>query len=159
MSLEQLMKQGIDTLAKKRKKFTLIVGTVKEVDGDTCTVDHYEEVQLNAIIDQLESQFTIYPKVGSKVVIARLDDSDSMFVVRVSEIEKVTIKIADQLFEMSGGKFTISVANISLKSILNDGFSQLAQASITTPNGPGQFSPADILVFNQLKIKSNQLLS
>lgn len=157
--VDEILKQAINALGAKRKKFTLIVGTIRAVEGDTCTVDNYEDVQLNAIIEDLESQFTIYPKVNSKVVIARLDDSDSMFVVRVSEIDKVTIKIGDQLFEMNQGKFTIKAGDISLKSILNDGFKQLAQAIITTPSGPGAFSSADVAIFNDLKEKANQLLS
>lgn len=157
--IEELFKNAIHSTRNKRKKFTLIIGTVKAIEGDTCTVDYYEDVRLNAVIDELESQFTIYPKVGSKVVIARLDDSDSMFVVRHSEIEKVKIAIGDQLFEMKDGKFSISKGNVSLKSILNDGFNQLTKAVLTTPSGPGKFSPADIAVFNQLKTKTNQLLS
>mgnify|MGYP001617102120 CR=1 FL=1 len=160
MSLEALMKQGIETIAKKRLKFTLIVGTVKEIEGDTCTVDNYEDVRLNAIVDELESQFTIYPKIGSKVVIARLDDSDSMFVVRVSEIDKVTIKIDDLVFEMQDGKFSIKNASANLKSILNDGLTQLDNALIITQSGgTGSFSPTDKAVFNQLKEKVNLLLS
>lgn len=157
--VDEFLKQAIIALGKKRKKFTLIVGTVKAIEGDTCTVDDYEEVQLNAIIDDLESQFTVYPKVGSKVIIARLDDSDSMFIIRVSEIDKVTIKINDQLFEMKDGKFSIKTGNVSLKSILNDGFDQLKKAIIMTPSGPGKFSAADKTVFEQLKSKTNQLLS
>lgn len=157
--VDEILKQAIVALGKKRKKFTLIVGTVKAIEGDTCTVDDYEEVQLNAVIDELESQFTVYPKVGSKVVIARLDDSDSMFVIRHSEIEKITIKINDQLFEMKDGKFTVKSGELSLKSILNDGFDQLTKAVIMTPSGPGKFSAADITIFNQLKTKTNQLLS
>ena len=157
--VDEILKQAINALGAKRKKFTLLIGSVESVEGDTCTVDHYEEVQLNAIIDNLESQFTIYPKLGSKVIIARLDDSDSMFVVRVSEIDKVTIKIGNQLFEMKDGKFTIKSGDVNLKSILNDAFAQLNIASIITPDGVGQFSPTDKAVFNQLKEKVNLLFS
>ncbi|CAM2904379.1 hypothetical protein [Flavobacterium frigoris] len=157
--VDEILKQAIVALGKKRKKFTLIVGAVKAIEGDTCTVDDYEDVQLNAIIEDLDSQFTVYPKVGSKVVIARLDDSDSMFIIRHSEIEKITIKINDQLFEMKDGKFTVKSGELSLKSILNDGFDQLTKAVIMTPSGPGKFSAADVAIFNQLKTKTNQLLS
>jgi hypothetical protein len=173
--IDELFKIAIHSTRNKRKKFTLIVGTITGIEGDTCTVDDYEDVRLNSIIDDLESQFTIYPKLGSKVVIARLDDADAMFVVSVSEIDKVTIKmgnqlfefkegnvtikIADQLFEMKDGKFSIKTGDVSLKSILNDGFAQLKKAIIMTPSGPGKFSAADKLVFQELKDKTNQLLS
>ena len=157
--IDQLLVQVIKGNTKQTKGFVLFVGTVKAVEGDTCTVDDYEDIRLNAIIEETDSQFTVYPKVGSKVVIGRLKNTNSMFVIGVSEIEKLIIKIGDQLLEMKDGKFAIKSANISLKSILNDGFDQLGKAIIMTPSGPGKFSAADKLVFADLKDKTNQLLS
>jgi len=156
---DELFKLAVQGARKKKGKFTLSVGTVQAVENDTCTVDSYEDVRLNAIIEDTESQFTVYPKVGSKVVIGRLENEDNAFVLGVSEIEKVIIKIADLVFEMKDGKFKISTGNVSLKSILNDGFEQLNKAIILTPSGPGKFSAADKTVFADLKSKTNQLLS
>ena len=156
---DELFKLAVNISKKNKGKFTLTVGTVKTVEGDTCTVDDYEDVRLNAIIEQTQSQFTVYPKIGSKVVIGRLEGEDNAFVIGVSEIEKVIIKIDNQVFEMKDGKFTIKSGNISLKSILNDGFDQLGKAIIMTPSGPGKFSNADKTVFADLKDKTNQLLS
>ena len=146
------------TKGKKKGKFTLIVGTVKSIENDTCTVDDYDDVRLNAVLEDKESQFTVYPKVGSNVVIGRLENEDNAFVLGVSEIEKVVIKIGDLLFEMKDGKFTIQNENASLKSILNDGFEQLKKAIIMTPSGPGKFSDADKIAFENLNTKTNQLL-
>lgn len=156
---DELFKQAVNGSRKNKGKFTLTVGTVKTVEGDTCTVDNYEDVRLNAIIEDTNSQFTVYPKLGSKVIIGRLENEDNAFVVGVSEIEKLIIKIDNQVFEMKDGKFTIKSGNISLKSILNDGFDQLGKAIIMTPSGPGKFSAADKTVFADLKDKTNQLLS
>lgn len=156
---DELFKQAVKISKGKKGKFTLTIGTVKAVESDTCTVDDYEDVRLNAIIEDLNSQFTVYPKVGSKVIIGRIENEDNAFVIGVSEIEKVIIKIGNQLLEMKEGKFTIKNGNISLKSILNDGFDQLGKSIIMTPSGPGKFSAADKLVFQDLKNKTNQLLS
>lgn len=157
--IEELFKIAINSTRNKKKKFTLSIGTVKEIQEDTCTVDDYEDVRLNAIIQNISSQFTVYPKIGSKVIIGKLENESDLFVVRVSEIEKVTIKIDDQLFQMKDGKFSIKTGNISLKSILNDGFSQLQNAVIlTVSGGNGNFSPADIAVFESLNNKVNQIL-
>ena len=172
---DELFKQVVNSTRNKKKKFSLVVGTVKEINEDTCTVDDFEDVRLNAIIDNLESQFTVYPKIGSKVIIGKLENESDMFVVRVSEIEKVKIKIEnqlfeitaekfsveinDQLFEMKDGKFSIKVGSVSLKSILNNAFQKLKTAIITTPSGPGQFSPADKVAFEQYNNQVNQLLS
>jgi beta-mannanase len=171
---DELFKQAVNISRKNKGKFTLTVGTVKAVENDTCTVDNYEDVRLNSIVESLNSQFTVYPKIGSKVVIGRLENEDNAFVIGVSEIEKVIIKIGDQLFEfkngnvtikmdnllfeMKAGKFTIQNESVNLKSILNDGFEQLGKAIIMTPSGPGKFSAADKLVFEDLKEKTNQLL-
>ena len=157
--IDQLLAQVIKGNTKQTKGFVLFVGTVKAVEGDTCTVDDYEDIRLNAIIEETDSQFTVYPKVGSKVVIGRLKNTNSMFVIGVSEIEKVIIKIADLVFEMKDGKFAIKKGNISLNSILDKGFDQLNKAIIMTPSGPGKFSAADKAVFEDLKSKTNQLLS
>ena len=172
---DELFKQLVNSTRNKKKKFSLVVGTVKEINEDTCTVDDFEDVRLNAVIDNLESQFTVYPKIGSKVIIGKLENESDMFVVRVSEIEKVKIKIEnqlfeitaekfsveinDQLFEMKDGKFSIKVGSVSLKSILNNAFQKLKTAIITTPSGPGQFSPADKVAFEQYNNQVNQLLS
>ena len=155
---DDLFKQAVKKLSNSKKKFSLILGTVKAIDDDTCTVDEHEDVRLNAVIDDLDSQFTIYPKVGSKVIIGRIEGEDDCFVVRVSKIEKVIIKIGDQVFEMKNGKFSIRKGNISLKSILNKGFNQLQNSVIATPSGPGSFSPADITAFTQINTEVNQLL-
>lgn len=156
---DELFKQAVNLSRKNKGKFTLTVGTVKAVENDTCTVDNYEDVRLNSIVEALDSQFTVYPKIGSKVVIGRLENEDNAFVLGVSEIEKVIIKMGDQVLEMKSGKFKITNGTVSLKSILDKGFDQLTKAVILTPSGPGKFSPADITVFADLKTKTNQLLS
>ena len=155
---EQLFRQAVKGAQGKKGKFTLTIGTVLEIDNDTCTVDDHEDVRLNAIEDTLDSQFTVYPKLNSKVIIGRIEGEDDCFVVQWSEIEKVVIKINDQVFEMNDGKFTIKKGAVSLKSILNEAFLKLQTASITTPSGPGTFSPPDIQKFIQLNSKVNQLL-
>ncbi|URC13943.1 hypothetical protein [Flavobacterium sp. B183] len=157
--LDQLFKNALNASTKGKTKFSLLVGTVKEIDNDTCTVDHYEDVRLNAIIGDFESQFTVYPKIGSKVIIGRLENEDNAFILRVSEIDKVKIKISDQIFELKDQKFRIENKDANLKSILNDAFNQIDKAVIMTPSGPGNFSPADKVFFKQLNEKTNKLLS
>lgn len=157
--LEEIFKQAIKDTQKSKGKFTLMVGTVTAINDDLCTVDDYEDVRLNAIDSYLESQFTVYPKIDSKVIIGRIEGQDDCFIVQVSEIEKVVIKIDNQIFEMKDGKFTIKKGNINLKSILNKGLNQLQSAVIITPAGNGSFSPADILIFEQINIEVNQLLN
>jgi hypothetical protein len=155
---EQLFKLAVKGSQKKKSKFSLTVGTVIAITGDTCTVDDYEDVRLNAIDDNLTSQFTVYPKLNSKVIIGRIEGEDDCFVVKCSEIEKVIIKIDDQVFEMMHGKFKIEKGAVSLKSILNNTYEKLKTSIITTPSGPGQFSPADVQAFDEYNNQVNELL-
>jgi hypothetical protein len=155
---DELFKQAVNGSKRKNGKFTLTVGTVKAVENDTCTVGNYEDVRLNAIVEDSDSQFTVYPKVGSKVVIGRLENEDNPFVIGVSEIEKVTVKIGNQLLEMKDGKFTIKSGNVSLKSILNNALTRLQSVIINTPSGPGSFSPVDVQAFLEYNNQVNQLL-
>lgn len=158
MALDELIKEAIRTAGKGRGKFTLSVGIVKSIDGDICAVDEFTNVRLNAIIASLDSQFTVYPVVGSNVVVARLEGEDDAFVCGFSEIEKVTVKIGEQLLELYNGKFTIKNGDTDLKAILNDTYSVLKSAIINTPSGPGKFSPADVQKFEELNNQVNQLL-
>ena len=41
---DELFKQAVNGSRKNKGKFTLTVGTVKAVEGDTCTVDDYEDI-------------------------------------------------------------------------------------------------------------------
>jgi hypothetical protein len=161
MSLDEVFKRAVEASSKghDKRKFTLLVGTVKSIDGDTCTVNDYEDVRLNAIIDNLQSQFTVYPKVGSKVIIGRLEGEDDAFIVKCSEIDKVTAKIGDQLFEMANGKFVIQAGGVNFKQVLNDILNRFQQAIITTPSGPGAFSTTDIQAFAQYNEQINTLFS
>lgn len=158
MALDELLQQVVRKSTLKTGKYSISSGTVKEVNGDTCIVDFYEDVRLNAVIDDLQSQITVYPKVGSKVIIVQLEGEDDAFVIGTSEIDRVVIKLGNQLFEMHEGKFTIKNNTADLKEILNNTYKQLKQSIINTPSGPGNFSPADVQAFEQLNNKVNQLL-
>ncbi|MDZ4147876.1 MAG: hypothetical protein U1C58_06300 [Flavobacteriaceae bacterium] len=157
--IEEIFKQAVLKSKKTEGKFTLIVGTVTAINNDSCTVDDYEDVRLNAVIDDLTSQVTVYPKVGSKVIIGRLEGEDDAFLVRTSEIDKVTVRMGDQLLELFEGKFTFKSGEISVKSIMNDILERLQSAIIITPSGPGKFSDPDKLFLNETNEKVNQLFA
>lgn len=158
----EIFKLAVTEAAKGNNgKFTLMTDEVLNVNetNDTCTVGNYEEVRLNSVIDTMDSKFTVYPKKGSQVVIGRLENSDAAFVISCSEIDKVVIKIKEQHFEMADEKFVIKNGQADLKKILSESLAQLQRAIITTPAGPGNFSPADAQKFSDLDEKVKQLFS
>uniref|UniRef100_UPI0038917ABC hypothetical protein n=2 Tax=Weeksellaceae TaxID=2762318 RepID=UPI0038917ABC len=117
------------------------------------------DVRLSAIDQSFDDQILIYPKIGSQVLCLVVEnEAAETAIVKYTEVEKVIMTISGAKFEMSGGKFEISNQESSLKKILSEGFDQLKNAIITTPSGPGKFSPADKLKFNELKEASQALL-
>lgn len=45
--IQQYFELAIKSQKKTKGKFTLMLGTVKSINGDTCIVDNYEDVSLN----------------------------------------------------------------------------------------------------------------
>lgn len=139
------------------------IGTVTEITGMTCTVEREDlpplyDVRLNAIDKSFDDCILIYPAVGSQVLCLVVENETAeTALVKYTQIEKVIIKIGGAHFEMSGGKFELKNDNSDLKQILSDGFTQLKNAVITTPSGPGQFSDVDKLKFENLKSKTENL--
>lgn len=80
----------------------VLTGTVKEVGETTCTVERTDaptiyEVRLNAIDDDLQSYVTIYPVVGSSVIVGIIEGLKTEAVVlRCSEVVQVKMKIGEQ---------------------------------------------------------------
>ncbi|MDV2458049.1 hypothetical protein CMU99_06860 [Elizabethkingia anophelis] len=145
-------------------KYQTSIGTVVAISGMTCTVSRedlpdLEDVRLSAIDQSFDDQILIYPKIGSQVLCLVVEnEAAETAIVKYTEVEKVIMTISGAKFEMSGGKFEISNQESSLKKILSEGFDQLKNAIITTPSGPGKFSTADKLKFNELKEASQALL-
>lgn len=139
------------------------IGTVTEITGVTCTVEREElpplyDVRLNAIDRSFENSILIYPTIGSEVLVLVVEnEAAETAVVKYTEIDKVIIKVGGALLEMSGGKFEFKNEASNLKEILTDGFTQLMNAIITTPSGPGQFSDVDKQGFEKLKTNTKEL--
>lgn len=158
MNVEEIFSQAINLQSKKKGIASIAVVSVERVEDNFCIVDNDTEVRLNSIIDELESNMTIYPKVGSKVVVARLDNQDELTIIQYSEIDRILIKIESQIFEMKDGKFRILNQETNLKTVLNDLFTTLENSIIQTPSGAGKFIELNKQKFNQLNQDINKLL-
>ena len=64
--------------------------TVKLADNEELI---YENVRLQAIDDEQDNGFIKYPKVGSSVIIAKIDNTNFYYVSMFSEIEEIVLKI------------------------------------------------------------------
>lgn len=98
MTAEQALAKLIDA-ALSKIPLSLTIGTVSSVDKEngTCEVVRdgqptLHDVRLNAVIDSFESQFTVYPSVGSYVVCLMMGDASTYIVLSTTHIDEVLIK-------------------------------------------------------------------
>lgn len=100
--LEQVIERAVKTVAENMQIKTVCWGVVTEVTEMTCTVERDEAptlygVLLNAIDDDLQSYVTMYPKEGSNVLVAIVENLKTEAVVlKCSEIEKIKVKVGEQ---------------------------------------------------------------
>lgn len=112
--LEQAIEQAIQKQAEKMLIKTVCWGVVTEVTETTCTVERDEaptlhDVLLNAIDDDLQSNVTVYPKEGSNVLVAIVENlKTEAVIVKCSEVEKVKIKIGEQTLIMDKEGFVFN---------------------------------------------------
>lgn len=82
----------------------VIIGTVKSVSGNTCTVSRegyatIESVRLNATSKDLQTYCKITPKVGSKVLVAYIEKSEvQSYIMATTEVELVEVKSPKVMF-------------------------------------------------------------
>ncbi|WP_413534074.1 hypothetical protein [Empedobacter brevis] len=158
MNVEELFSQVINSGRKNIGLESISVVSVQKVEDNYCIIDNDTEVRLNSIIDDLKSSFTIYPKIGSKITVARLDNQDELVIIQYSEIDRIVIKMDQQVFEMKDGKFRVLNENSNLKTILNDLFSTLENSIIQTPSGAGKFIEINKQKFKSLNKQIDKLL-
>jgi len=160
MEFEEIFVQAVKKAYKKGvKRFPLMTETVTEVTETSCTTsDGVDDIRLNSIDTDLDSKITIYPKIGSKIIYGRLNDSDDLVVLKYSEIDRIVIKMNQQVFEMKDGKFRVLNKDSNLKTILNDLFSTLENSIIQTPSGAGKFIEINKQKFKSLNQQIDKLL-
>lgn len=86
----------------------LLVGEVKSVEGETCTVDvaglEMDEVRLTAVNDGGEGKLLLTPKEGSKVLLGDMSGGmlRDLAVVGLTQVDK--IEATCELVELNGGE-------------------------------------------------------
>lgn len=141
--LEEFVAKQID-----RENFYSIIGRAVNVDETerTCDLEPIEDeapragIRLQAAIGETTG-FVIIPKEGSFIV-ASFFDRTTGFVSLTTEIEKIHFE--------AGGE--------DLKLILNDLISEIKNAIIQTPAGPGTVSDATKVLLDKIDSRINKLL-
>lgn len=117
----------MESLSKLLNRFPVVIakGIVQKVEGDTCHValeDTDKDIwdcSINAILKNSDDKMLIYPKVGSIVLLALVNDETAV-IISVSEVDKIYFKKekAEMTFDKDGFAFNRDGEN--LKEVLND---------------------------------------
>ncbi len=140
---EEIIANQID-----RENFYSIIGKAVNVDDTarTCDLEPIEDeapragIRLQSSIDETKG-FVLIPKEGSFIV-ASFFDRTTGFVSLTTEIEKIHFE--------AGGE--------DLKVILNDLISEIKNAVITTPVGPGTIAEPTKVLLDAIDVRINKLL-
>lgn len=138
--LDQLFNQAVKNKISRNQIISITSGIATEITQTTCRVQREGmpdllDVRLDAIDDELESQFTIYPVTGSNVVVGILNNlATEAVVLRCSEVENIKIKCQ----------------GVDLGNTLSDFVTVLNEAIINTPAGAGTMSPATVQKLNEI---------
>lgn len=112
--LEQAIKEAVKNIIGQHQIKAICWGVAKDITDMSCTVEREEapmiyDVLLNAVDDDLQSYVTVYPKEGSNVLVAIIENlKTEAVVVRCSEVEKVKVKIGEQTLIVDKDGFTFN---------------------------------------------------
>lgn len=128
-------------------------GTVKSVEGQTCTVSREGqaellEVQLTGSNDEVKNQVIEYPKIGSDVIYGIIDGQiQNAVIIKVSEIDRFVVKCGMITHEISEKGYSLKSETDSLQKILVDIINEIMPITPTTAAN----IPALTLIAERLK--------
>jgi hypothetical protein len=144
-----------------------ITATIVSIENDTCTVRLLSElvlsdVRLKATISDDTDTFLIIPKIGSEVVLmSQTGELSGLMVVKIDSIERITYKRADFEFIVDGTtkKVTLKKDGANLGALVSSLITEIQNAIILTPAGPGQIAPTTKTKLTALDTKFKTLLN
>jgi hypothetical protein len=132
--VEELFSRVIKRQIQVARFIQIVSGIATDITETTCTVKREGSpdltgVRLDAIDDEIENQVTIYPKDNSHVVVGIMDGLKTEAVVlKCSEVENMRVKCG----------------SVSLIDVLSSFITEINNAIINTPAGPGTISPVTV---------------
>lgn len=143
--LEQAIEQAIRKQSGRLQVKQVLSGVATDVGESTCTVERQGlpslfDVRLNAIDDDLQSFFTVYPAEGSTVLVAIIENMKTeAVVIRCSEVRRVKAKIGDTELELDADGFRFYRSDENLQAVISDLIGEIQKIVVvvgTTPNIP-----------------------
>ncbi|MEG0760077.1 hypothetical protein [Chryseobacterium sp.] len=159
------LKQQLKDLIDANPNFP-IVGVVRSIEGDTCTVEVLEELELSDIRLKATADgndhLLIIPKIGSNVLMLSSDGTvDNMTVIKCDQASKFIFNENGLQVEIDSEDKKVCIKNnqVSLHDILNDLSTLLQQLKVYTPMGPsGTPLPDSILAIQKFETDFKKIL-
>ena len=158
VAVEQVIEQAISKLAGKIQLKQVLWGVAKDIGELTCTVERQDaatlyDVRLNAIDDNLESCFTVYPAEGSAVLVAIIENMKTeAVVIRCSEVQRVKAKIGTTELEVDTDGFRFGRSGDDLKSAIGDVIAEIQKIIVVQGTGP------NVAALEGIKNRINEIL-
>ena len=148
------------------KNLKPIVGVVKSIEDDTCTVEISEDFSISGV--KLKStannkdNFLLIPKVGSTVTILSLDGTvGNLCIFKIDVLEKILYNENGLRFEIDStdGKIKIKNKTSSLFNLMQDLVNLLKGLQVYTNTGPsGNPLPNSIIAIEKFENDFKSLL-
>ena len=141
-------------------------------DKDYCDVTDlngtlFPEVRKRAAVDSGKGM-VVTPVNNSTVIVSRIQESDSLFINMVSEIESIKWTLNNHVLlfdkdgwssDMSSGKFDLKNNTTSLNKLFASVYDIISKLTVSTPNGPsGTPLPPTITALEKFKTEFQNLL-
>jgi len=140
--LEQAIELAVKKVASKMQVKQILSGTAIEVGELTCSVEREDsptlfDVRLNAIDDELESCFTVYPAEGSAVLVAIIENMKTeAVVIRCSEVAKVKVKIGTLEMTIGAEGLKLNRSDENLQNVLTDLIAEVQKIIVVVGTSP-----------------------
>lgn len=162
----------IERMIRDREK-TILYGSVTEVNEQerTCSVQVgnvvYGDVRLYGVVKPGLKGFVMFPKIDSMVLVGRIEESNELFVVMFTEVDKIIYTVEDisitadkkgcdiiakdSNIKITPGGMTFVRSGSGLKKTLSDLIDAITKLTVTTAVGPSgvPINAADFIKIKQ----------
>lgn len=145
----------------------LLAGMVKEINGDTCTVDFgtitITGVRLKVQKGGENDKLILFPSINKMVLCGSLTgDMRDLVVLKSERVAK--LEYAENGMQITidsqSGKVAVKNETVSLKDLFDDLKTIIENLKVFTPTGPSEgVLPDSVLALAELQTKINSLLS
>lgn len=160
MSLESLLQEAIEKTAEAIIPVMVTEGKVTKVDkeANTCNVEREDlpelfKVRLNAITSPGTNIVSIYPKVGSRVLVVLVENNKTdAYVLTATDIEEIIINGGT-----NGGIIKIENQTQKLNKLVTELTTELTKVATGITGAGGAYTPGALSQFDKADYENEKI--